>query len=467
MGCVGSASTFSRSRRTCTVTVDWSPKDQPQTSWSSWSREKATPGLASRKHSRSNSRLVSDSAVPASVTVCALGSRTRSPSASGPSAGFALPPARRSTDADAQHELARTERLGHVVVRAVLEPDDAVHLAAEGGEHDDRDVALGAEAARDLQAVDAGKHQVEHHEVGRGLVHGGERLLAVGCLADVVPGGAEVRHDDLADRVVVVDDEHGGHDRLPLSTDSAVHAFAKRVPGASSATAAASSSVSTSRSSRVRVTPRPGGGERGLGVGAGVLRRHRYAGEGGRGSGRPEPQHPPAAVEGGAEHCVRVRQQVAHPRQLVAGDVRGVHADLHDRGSGVRGDVVMRMRESLGEPVAALGMHGPARQPFADLATPEGAGQVTGQGEVAPSRPERRLAGIDRVQQGRRREVGGRVGADGGGEAGLGLAGHGSLGHDESDRPVHVSTLAKSRAARREPRTEPDTLERVPSARGW
>ena len=55
---VGSGSIFSRSRRTCTVTVEESPTDQPQTCWSRSSRENATPGWATRKRSRSNSRPV-------------------------------------------------------------------------------------------------------------------------------------------------------------------------------------------------------------------------------------------------------------------------------------------------------------------------------------------------------------------------------------------------------------------------
>src|SRR5262245_21422420 len=38
---------------------------------------------------------------------------------------------------EACHQLARFERLGQVVVGPQLEPDDAVHDAAAGGEHDD------------------------------------------------------------------------------------------------------------------------------------------------------------------------------------------------------------------------------------------------------------------------------------------------------------------------------------------
>ena len=42
---------------------------------------------------------------------------------------------------DAHDQLARAERLGDVIVRAQLKPDDAVGFVAACGEHDDRDIA--------------------------------------------------------------------------------------------------------------------------------------------------------------------------------------------------------------------------------------------------------------------------------------------------------------------------------------
>ena len=47
---------------------------------------------------------------------------------------------------DARDELAATERLGQVVVSAELQTDDAVHLVALGGQHDDRDARLTSQA---------------------------------------------------------------------------------------------------------------------------------------------------------------------------------------------------------------------------------------------------------------------------------------------------------------------------------
>ena len=67
---------------------------------------------------------------------------------------------------DPRDELAHRERLGHVVVGADAEADEHVGLVVAGGEHEDRDRALGLDAAADLEAVDAGQHDVEHDDVG-------------------------------------------------------------------------------------------------------------------------------------------------------------------------------------------------------------------------------------------------------------------------------------------------------------
>ena len=67
--------------------------------------------------------------------------------------------------ANACGELARRERLRHVVVGAELEPDDAVGLLAAGGQHDHGQPGALADPAAELEAVRPGKHQVEDDEV--------------------------------------------------------------------------------------------------------------------------------------------------------------------------------------------------------------------------------------------------------------------------------------------------------------
>src|SRR3989442_15393989 len=62
-------------------------------------------------------------------------------------------------------ELLGMEWLGQVVVRADLEPDDLVGDLVPGGQHDDRHLAQLADLLAYGQAVGAGKHDVEHHEI--------------------------------------------------------------------------------------------------------------------------------------------------------------------------------------------------------------------------------------------------------------------------------------------------------------
>src|SRR5581483_8162957 len=65
---------------------------------------------------------------------------------------------------DPRRELARRERLRDVVVGPEFEARDAVGLLVARGEHDDRDLRVRAQHAAHLEAVDAGKADVEHDE---------------------------------------------------------------------------------------------------------------------------------------------------------------------------------------------------------------------------------------------------------------------------------------------------------------
>ena len=108
-------------------------------------------------------------------------------------------------------QLARRERLRHVVVGAELEPDDPVGLLAARGEHDHRQLGARADPAAELEPVRARKHHVEDDEVGRVALEQLARAVAVGGLERPVALPLEVADDDLADRRLVVDDENGGH----------------------------------------------------------------------------------------------------------------------------------------------------------------------------------------------------------------------------------------------------------------
>ena len=109
---------------------------------------------------------------------------------------------------DAGHQLAWIERLRQVVVRAELQPDDAIDLVAARSQHDDRRRVVGAaQLAADREPVLAGQHQVEHQQVEAfarpQLVHRGgvfreehvEALLG------------EIASQQIAKSLIVVDDE--------------------------------------------------------------------------------------------------------------------------------------------------------------------------------------------------------------------------------------------------------------------
>ena len=66
---------------------------------------------------------------------------------------------------DPASKLPDRERFRDVVVRAELQPEHLVELVVSRRQHDDRHCALVAQTPADLEAVDAGQHDVEHHEI--------------------------------------------------------------------------------------------------------------------------------------------------------------------------------------------------------------------------------------------------------------------------------------------------------------
>ena len=86
--------------------------------------------------------------------------------------------------ANTSGQLSGRERFGQVVVRADGQADEGVDLFAAGGQHDDVGVAEGAQVAADLEAVDAGHHQVQHGDVGWIGSRRDQSLLSVGGRGD-------------------------------------------------------------------------------------------------------------------------------------------------------------------------------------------------------------------------------------------------------------------------------------------
>ena len=245
------------------------------------------------------------------------------------------------------------------------------------------------------------------------------------------------------------------------------HAAANRVCGAPTATASASSGRSTSRSTTVPPAGWPLCGQRRGGQPAGVGAAHRHAREHSGLAGMGRHQHPPAAVQGRAEHrtgaSVGLLRHLAQHGRL---DLGGVHADLHHRPACEAVGLTMPVDQPLPEGLPVLAHDEPAPGGGTDLLGSAGRGQVPGQRQHAAAGLERLGSGVEGVEQRRSSELRCTGVARHARQPGLRLPRDRRLGHDEH-AAGHGRTLAKSRVARSEPFTEPDTFDRVPSARGW
>ena len=138
---------------------------------------------------------------------------------------------------------------------------------------------------------------------------------------------------------------------------------------------------------------------------------------------------------------------------------------LHDRRTGGGMHVPVRVRDPLRQPGAPLSVDRPRPQPSNQGRIIELV-EVATEGQVAAVQADGVLAGVERVEQRGRRQLGGPDRSFGRREARLDLSGNGDLRHHQQDGRAHRSTRAKSRAARADPRTLPETFDRVPVARG-
>ena len=83
--------------------------------------------------------------------------------------------------------LQDVEGLGHVIVRAVFQAQDLIHILALGGEHQDGHVAALPDALAHLDAVQLGQHHVQQHQVHLLLEKNLQCLLAVRGGEDLIP----------------------------------------------------------------------------------------------------------------------------------------------------------------------------------------------------------------------------------------------------------------------------------------
>ncbi len=81
----------------------------------------------------------------------------------------------------AEHELARGERLGQVVVGTQIEPGDPFRLVPSCGQHDNGNRVLPAEPSEHLEPVQPGEHEVKNEQDRRVDERVGQPGPAVGA----------------------------------------------------------------------------------------------------------------------------------------------------------------------------------------------------------------------------------------------------------------------------------------------
>ncbi len=108
---------------------------------------------------------------------------------------------------DAQRELARLERLRHIVVRAQLEAGDAAVGLGFRGQHQDRHRRSLAQRFRELEAGLARHHHVEYEQIEREASKLGARIRRIVGRGDAIALAVQEAREQVADATVVVDHE--------------------------------------------------------------------------------------------------------------------------------------------------------------------------------------------------------------------------------------------------------------------
>src|SRR5690606_35477154 len=132
---------------------------------------------------------------------------------------------------------ARLRRFHDVVVRSGLEPGDHVHVVVACGQHDDGQVAVGADATADLETVHPGQHQIQHDDVRPQRVEFGQCLLPAFAGLHTVALPSQRQRQPVPYGLVVLDQQHARHghnycrpSRFGLITRSMATAREYRVP---------------------------------------------------------------------------------------------------------------------------------------------------------------------------------------------------------------------------------------------
>ena len=102
------------------------------------------------------------------------------------------------------------ERLGDVVVGALVEPFGLFGGCAPGSQEDHRDGSSFADLAHDFDSVQVGHDDVEQDYVRPDLLRLGQRFLAARRRHDPEPLVGQGHRDELGDALLVVGDQNQG-----------------------------------------------------------------------------------------------------------------------------------------------------------------------------------------------------------------------------------------------------------------
>jgi hypothetical protein len=139
-----------------------------------------------------------------------------------------------------RHELAHAKRLGQVVVGAAFESDHLVRLRVARRQHQHTRSLVrsaGPDRAANGDAIHAGKHDVQDHQVESIGPHQVQRRAPIRDLLGLEPRQRQMESDDFPERCLIFDDQraargfpwcdHSGHYRSILSTSSRNHGAAE------------------------------------------------------------------------------------------------------------------------------------------------------------------------------------------------------------------------------------------------
>ena len=109
--------------------------------------------------------------------------------------------------ADPQHQFARLERLGDIIVGADLQAlDPGLRLVARR-QHDDRHRGRGADEAREIEAGFAGHHDVEDQQIEMQAEQLGAGVAGARRRGDAIAFAGQKARQQIADAAVVVDQQ--------------------------------------------------------------------------------------------------------------------------------------------------------------------------------------------------------------------------------------------------------------------